>query len=201
MYSVIIPTIWKNRRLERLLQELDKSSSVSEIILIDNFPQSKFIQDKLYSKLKIITTSTNYFVNPSWNLGVSVASKEFICLCNDDVNFDTSIFNYVVPQPNELVGIHNSCYSVDQNEPFEIEPVTTRCHGFGCLMFFKKESYTPIPEQLKIWFGDDFLFLKIQNKFQIKGLKIETEMSSSSELEEFKQIIETDKKYFLQNFN
>jgi hypothetical protein len=47
--------------------------------------------------------------------------------------------------------------------------------GWGCFIFIKKSKYITIPEELKIWYGDRYLFDRIINKglISIKNLKIE----------------------------
>lgn len=48
--------------------------------------------------------------------------------------------------------------------------ISKRDVGFGCCMFFNKQSYIPINEKLLIWYGDDF----IAESYTRRGLKIKT---------------------------
>jgi hypothetical protein len=47
----------------------------------------------------------------------------------------------------------------------------TRTHGFGCMMFIKKDSYDFIPSDLIMFFGDDYLF-HLNNKKGNKNYNI-----------------------------
>ena len=55
-------------------------------------------------------------------------------------------------------------------------------YGWGCFIIFDKKYWIDIPDNIKIWFGDDFV--RILNKSQISYLtnfKIDTEMSTTSD--------------------
>jgi hypothetical protein len=52
--------------------------------------------------------------------------------------------------------------------------------GWACLIVFNKKNWTPIPEQLKIYYGDNFLLGSGKQILDMTGLKIETKMSSSA---------------------
>lgn len=87
MYSVIIPTLLKSELIWKLLDDLNNCPAVGEILVIDN--SGRFKSD--LEKVKRVEVPENIFVNPAWNLGVSLAQFENICLCNDDVNFDCRV--------------------------------------------------------------------------------------------------------------
>lgn len=201
MYSVIIPTLWRSNRLKNLLNGLNNNESVNEIILIDNHPSGRNINEEEFSKLKIISSGKNEYVNPSWNKGVRNANSKFIALCNDDINFNVNIFNNIKPKNNELIGLDTSCYELKQDENFILEKIEKRCLGYGCLMFFKKEDYKPIPSNLKIWYGDDYLMDNFEKTLCLKGLLVKTEMSTSSKSPEFYEVIMKDEFFYNKNKN
>jgi len=193
MFSVIIPTIWKSKEITNLIDDLNKNNNVTEIILIDNSPKENFLtSDLLNVKTKVFKFENNMYVNPSWNFGVLKSNEDNIVLCNDDITFNSFIFNVLNVEDETLFGIDSSCYNLEKDSSLQIKDIKTRCYGYGCLMFFKKKFFKQIPEQLKIWYGDDFLFKIFKNKKCISGLKINTKMSSSSELPEFKNLILSD---------
>ena len=84
-FSVIIPTLQSGNPdiLNYLLNILNADSSVGEIILIDNslkgYDTSKFF------KVNVIIPKKNLFVNPSWNLGISLAKYDYFAILNDDL--------------------------------------------------------------------------------------------------------------------
>jgi hypothetical protein len=80
-----------------------------------------------------------------------------------------------------------------------IEDFDIRDWGFATILIYKKQSYIEIPEDLKIWCGDDFLFDKFKRKMAICGLPLETKMSVTAMLTIFDDIrnkdMENYKKY------
>ncbi len=177
------------------MNKLIQSQSIGEIIIINNsLKPIKFDSPKVV----IHTPKENLYVNPSWNLGVSIAKFDFICLCNDDIDFDISIFSFIYKNIYKknigIVGIDSSCYDLDKlNKSIKLKSSFVRNYGFGTLMFFKKNKYYKIPDNLKIWCGDDFLFHSQQKKnYVIIGLKIVTKMSFTSDKKEFNSIKEMD---------
>jgi hypothetical protein len=144
-------------------------------------------------KISIVNFSENIYVNPAWNYGVSIAKNNKICLLNDDITFDIALFtklNNLITKNNGVFGL----YPGDSN--FYQEPNTTknidierqynsRCMGFGCLMFMHKDNWRNIPDALKIFYGDDFIFdyhERVLNKpnFIIKNLDFYTPYSITS---------------------
>ena len=48
------------------------------------------------------------------------------------------------------------------------------------MIFLKKENWTEIPEQFKIWFGDNWILNQSKKAYQVT-FKIETEMSTTAD--------------------
>jgi hypothetical protein len=193
MFSIIIPTIWKNNRIIKLLEELNTNKSVGEIIIINNNKENTPNIGLNSDKLKIITPDKNIYVNPSWNLGVKKAKYDNIALCNDDITFNTKIFSYLKPKDDSLIGLDDSCYKLIEDQKYQLIINKKLNYGFGCLLIFNKNSYKPIPEFLKIWYGDNYLHKNTKNVYSLIGLKIETEMSSSKTIPEYYYLVEQDK--------
>lgn len=192
MYSVIIPTLWKSDKTINLIENFSKNNNVSEIILIDNDHKNSLITNQSIDKLKVFSFNENQYVNPSWNFGVEKSTSEYIVLANDDIILDTNLLNNIEVTEKTIFGIHKSCYSLKKNQNVTTENAEEITYGFGCLMIFQKRYYIKIPNELKIWFGDNFLFETFKNRKYIKGIKIETIMSSTSERPEFNEIISKD---------
>jgi len=196
MFSVIIPTMWRSHRTIALLKNLSLCNKVQEILVIDNNAKER---PKInIDKVKLYNSGKNNFVNPSWNAGVRLANSEFIAICNDDITFNTKIFNQVSKfLEDSLIGIDTSCYELinDENQ-YKLKEVDKMCHGFGCLMFLSKKNYKKIPDSLKIWFGDNFIFDNFTKKYSLCGLKIDTEMSTTCNNPIYYEIIEQDKKNY-----
>jgi hypothetical protein len=194
-FSVIIPTVWKSKRIHTLLEDLIKCKSVGEIILIDNNNQFHKYYETL-AKTKVIIPEKNMFVYESWNFGIRSSKYNNIVLCNDDINFNTIIFDMFI-QSNiiGIIGQASDNYHHEYNQNPVLAPmIGIRPWGWGCLIFLKKEYWKDIPEDLKIWYGDDWLvkFNPI-TKYTLHNFSIKTEMSSTSDLQEFNPVKEQDK--------
>jgi hypothetical protein len=180
MFSVVIPTMWRSSVTEQLLRELVACEAVGEIFIINNAAESTPEYLKELSKVTEYSSGKNEYVNPSWNLGVQNAKFDLIALCNDDILFNTDIFKEINILDDMLVGLDTDSYSVGQwNQPVtvQLKEVSVRGYGFGCLLLFNKQSYRVIPEQFKIWCGDDYLFEKFKHVYALENFPVLTEMS------------------------
>jgi hypothetical protein len=59
----------------------------------------------------------------------------------------------------------------NQDGNFKLVEAEKRITGFGCMMFIKKDSYNFIPNDLIMFFGDDYLF-HLNNKKGNKNYNI-----------------------------
>ena len=194
-WSVVIPTLWKSTRIFNLLESLDTTPDVGEIILINNAPEHTPVLPKL-EKLKILSKGENIFVNPAWNLGVAEASFTHIALCNDDIEFEPSLFArlQLLDFEKRVIGCSADNFSADSSTGDSLEIFKGHCisKGWGCLLFFQRSDYQPIPEQLKIWCGDDWL-VHTFNHIQSFKWPIQTDMSTSSGIPSLNVIAQNDK--------
>jgi len=176
-YSVVIPTlqkVWSTTKV--LINTILKDENVGELILINNCGSSINLVNE---KLKIVNLQENIYVNPAWNLGVSLAKFDNIALVNDDILFPNNTFGkFGNLEEYGILGWSN------QKGNFKVTPATERNYNFGVFMVFKKSRYKVIPNELKIWCGDDWLFKNNKNNYTF-NLDIETEESQTSNLAEF----------------
>lgn len=172
--SAVIPTLLKDKNiLNRLICSLIKDNSVGEVIVINNSTQD-FGYDN--DKVRIISSGKNLFVNPSWNLGVRESKFEYVTLVNDDIIIPDNFCSAVLERMTEKTGIvgidnnyvtnlrdeNNNIGKIPEKPPFisnniVLSPISYRTESFGIMMFFKKDVYKPISEDLKIFFGDDWI--------------------------------------------
>ena len=177
MLSVIIPTMWKYPPFLKFLNNLTQIDVVSEIILIDNehdacptdlLPKS--------SKIKHYWWDSNIFVNPAWNFGVERSTNENICILNDDVIVDLKLFydiNNFMNNDNQFgtAGICPGLLQYEQplfiNGAIDIIPWDPGLYnnssagtrfGFGTLFFVKRKNWIPIPNEMRVYCGDDWVF-------------------------------------------
>lgn len=199
-FSVIIPTIWKSDYTLDLLNRYSECEHVDEIILIDN--ASHLNNSVNYKKVVYIKEPENTFVNPAWNKGVSISKNNYITISNDDILFDVNEYYELLKQIIEqhplenmgMIGSHSDNYSIkdDKTPIIELYNNKNNTGGWGCLFSFHKKNWKPIPEQLKIWYGDNWLHMVIRPILQLSGINIETKMSTSSDLSEVRVVRDND---------
>ena len=166
--SIIIPTLQKDLSiLSQLLNTLANDSAVGEIIVIDNSTKGLNFNNP---KLRVITPETNLFVNPSWNLGVREAKYHYIGILNDDICIPQGFCSKIIEDISSDIGIigTNGYSMIDKtyepekitNNSYRLEKTSFTTFNFGVMLFFHKDNYYEIPNDIKIFFGDDYLVFK-----------------------------------------
>jgi GT2 family glycosyltransferase len=201
-FSVVIPTIWKDNSIFELLNRYYNCNNVDEVILINN-DKSNTPDFPKHKKLLYVEPNSNIFVNPAWNMGVRLAKNNSIIISNDDILYDVDMFTSVLFQLNDtvkkfeevgLIGMDFENYSLKENKQ-EIDITGLKGNpGWACLFAFDKRRYVPIPETLKIYYGDDFLKIVCKPVFEFSGMKVETKMSVSAntQIDWVKQVTDND---------
>lgn len=203
-FSVIIPTLWKSKRINKLLFDLIKCEFVDEIILIDN--GGKFFEYfEALDKVKLVQPDENMYVNPSWNLGVKLAKNNSIALVNDDINFNPNIFGIIDSKVLDEVGIigmgeGNYKEPIDEERgPYlDIWQPGINDWGWGCMILLKKQNWLEIPNEIKIWYGDNIIKdVNPAPKACLRNFRIETEMSTTSDEKQWDEVKKKDYEYFI----
>ncbi len=165
--SIIIPTLQKNPLFHLLLANLNDDPCVSKIIIINN---SQTTLNFSSSKLQVIDVEKNIFVNPAWNLGIKHCGTDYWCLMNDDImlceNFCSKVLDLLTPHMG-VVGImgdfvkcvdtHSFNNIIKCSNEMYLRKMYHLCYWFGIAMFGHKDAYINIPEELKVFFGDNYL--------------------------------------------
>ena len=166
--TVIIPTLQKNKNiLDNLVRECVSDNLVQEIIIIDNSKRGYSFNSE---KVRVIVPDVDLYVNPAWNLGVKEAKTEYFALLNDDIfmpqNLIKQVIGFLKSNSNAgVIGVGEE--SVINKKPtgydtypedslIKFVPVKKNNTHWGCAIFGQKSTYKPIPEDIKIWFGDDY---------------------------------------------
>lgn len=213
--SVIIPTMQKNTKiLLKLLKNISQDKVVDEIILIDNAGKG-FDKDILnVEKVVPVINAENRYVNPTWNQGVELAKNEYWALLNDDIlvsdDFCTNVVSKIKPSMG-IIGVATDSVQtlnpdlvdnifVESAKDLKLKVAKQRNLYFGTAMFGSKKAYYKIPEELLIWYGDDYLF-KMNNKkfrknYNITNVKIYHLHSLTSKRPEFQGILKKEEKLF-----
>lgn len=203
-YSVIIPTLWKSNRTKKLLSDLRECEYVDEIIVIDNespADMNLFVEPKM----RMISKGKNIYVNPAWNWGIDLAKNESIALLNDDINFDPNIFGLItndVLNQYGIIGMGEGNYRGEIDEergPYlDVWQPGVNDWGWGCFIMFNRKYWVDIPNDIKIWYGDNFIKdVNPSPKACLRNFKVETEMSTTSDEKEWDEIKKQDYEYFI----
>ena len=206
--SAIIPTLWKAKEFtDHLVDVLIEDESVGEIIIIDNAP-ADFSYDN--EKVVMLRQEENIYVNPSWNLGIEESAYDKFIIFNDDIIIP---YNFV-SQLESMLTSDKGIIGIDErgvikiphfdgknitflDRKIDLKPIKKRGWGFGITLAGHRKSYYKIPENIRIWFGDDYL-VQMNNEagkinYVIDDLPIFTKMSTTSDLEEFNEIKDVDR--------
>ncbi|MGN0902576.1 MAG: glycosyltransferase family 2 protein, partial [Succinivibrio sp.] len=213
MISIIIPTMQKDLIvLDKLVTELLDDSSVGEIIIIDNSGKGLNYHQP---KVKVFVQKQNLFVNPAWNLGIRLSSKEYpiFGVLNDDIIFPKNLFKSVLSffeKADDSVGLAGiDCVSNTPRAEFDTYPEDSEVRfekidkmaGFwGSAYFGRKEHYFMIPEEIKVFYGDHFLFRRNQqagrSNYKITNISVKHLESLTSHSSSFiKKLFRSDRKY------
>ena len=202
-FSIIIPTLWKSNRTDKLLKDLEECEYVDEIIVIDN--TSIYETDRTVGKIRIVSKGENIYVNPAWNLGIELAKNECIALCNDDINFNPNIFGVIDESILTYVGIigmgegnYKDKIDKEKGSYIDIWEPGVNDWGWGCLILLKKSHWLPIPNEIKIWYGDNIIKdVNSVSKGVLRNFKVETEMSTTSDEKEWDEVKKKDYENFI----
>lgn len=180
--SVVIPTMWKNNRLIHMIPLYQQCPFINEIIIIDN--SNEFHTKNLKrDKVTIYTPEKNIFVNPAWNMGVKLSSSDIVCIINDDISVDIRIFEYLSKSlPKGIIaGPHKDTFNNPniQYNP-SIEKTNSHTYGWGTFITLHKEDWIDIPKELKVFYGDVWLFEYVKKECRIiNNFIIHADMNST----------------------
>jgi hypothetical protein len=128
-----------------------------------------------------------------------------IALVNDDVNFDTNIFGVIdenVLNQFGIVGMGEGNYKeqIDETKgPYlDVWNPGVNDWGWGCMILLDKKNWIDIPEDIKIWYGDNIIKdVNPSPKACLRNFKVETEMSTTSDEKEWDEVKKQDYENFI----
>ena len=191
--SVIIPTLQRARELPDLVALCAGHPAVREVIVINNHPAPLvFVQENV----RVLQQERNIFVNPAWNLGVREAVAEHIAIINDDVLFDPVVLDiaadFVVKPRRGILALEGTFINreVPTRPRLRIAGSNLIGNSFGMFMCLRKENYVPIPEDLKVWGGDDWLFVhQPWPNWALMGPRVRSKVSVTSSESQFQDML------------
>lgn len=202
-FTVIIPTLQRSHRLHPLVDKYARHPLVGEILVVNNSSTPLTWRN---GKVRVLQQSGNIFVNPAWNLGARHAGYRWLLFSNDDIDFSDGMLEFAATLLHSgrvgIVGPSPSAF-IDSAPKHRMRASTAyeRSYGYGTWMALSRDDYAPIPEDLLIWCGDDWLFYSQSRKnVQLHGCRIVTEMSTSIKSERLLSMAEADLRRYEQEY-
>lgn len=168
--TVIIPTLWKAdlKYFRKIMGELSACDQVKEVIIIDNNPEARFdLCWEAWNNVKFVDDGVDRKVNPAWNKGLSLTKTKYYLLLNDDCLIDEYLIrdSINILESHSNIGLIN--YHTKDIDPYAyanrgVKPQASYVNNIGnylggWCMCGRTEDYKPIPESLKIFFGDNYI--------------------------------------------
>lgn len=155
--------------LQYTLKQLNNNKDVEKIIIISNVEGFSRVHETT-EKMKVFE-DINMYVNPAWNFGVNICNSEYYLLLNDDVLCDSTVIDqaiYLLDNNNKYNVLFVETKQEDEasyimNVPnkgvinFVNATYIPRACLSGCFIIGRKKIWIPIPEELKIFYGDDWI--------------------------------------------
>jgi GT2 family glycosyltransferase len=158
-----------NQDVEFSLRLIDQNSSEEGTSTYFNNLYEKYIKGDFNGKisfLEIIYSEFNCSLNNLWNYFVSTSSTKFLCLLNNDVRLSPNFLStsIAVLEKEPLVGfvnhVTNNLNYSQWSDTLEYK-IMEQPYRQGWDLTFKKSFYNQIPEELKFFYGDDYLYSKL----------------------------------------
>jgi hypothetical protein len=186
MIEIVLPTMWKSDKIFEMIYRYIGNSNIYRIHLIDNTNEFNIYYPLGINsnKVKVYSFKENTYVNPAWNFGVSKCKEDsIVCIANDDILFTTEMFDFIINHKSELgiIGMDKDNYDNNIINEKKINNIEHHNYGWGCLIFILKKDWVIIPNALKVFYGDTFMFhnIKVLCK-KLSGFFIDTNMSTTS---------------------
>jgi len=154
------------------LRDLAKQTNRDfEIVLVDQnsseIGTKEFLDSLNYDNLEIIRNDENLPLNHVWNWFAETYQNEYLCFLNNDVELSTNFVDTIIDvfEKEDKVGIvvhttNHEQFSIQSNElNYEIVPPFIYMQGWDFSL--RKKIYPKVPEYLKTYCGDDYIFNNI----------------------------------------
>lgn len=196
-----IPVIYDVDCVRRCLEHIKEAD---EILIVDN--NSTLDIKKLIQPYNKIVNDKNIYVNPAWNQLMSyfLDHKEFdtIIILNSDIYLKNDVIRKIKTldlDGDKIIPLVTGVSAFENVKELKTSVVTDGVPGvFLCMSRKMVELVYPIPAEIKLWFGDNWIFQKLRKagyKMTVfNDLQAMMDWSRSiSKLPEATKIIEEDK--------
>lgn len=166
-----------------LIKDLSKQSHYFMLDVVDNNSEEEDTQSILtdlnkYYKFKFVPLRDRIDLNVLWNFHYLYSPCDYLCFLNNDIrissNFmaDTYKIFYLEPRVGCVVHVTNN---KQYNEATKLDyEISNEEFVQGWDFTIRREAFSLIPNDLKVFGGDDFLFQNMYNN----GWKVAVALSS-----------------------
>jgi len=189
MITVIVPVFNQLHITDQFLRCISENVVLPErILLFDNASTERIGRlVKKYGKygklnmIKYIRNSKNVGVNAVWNEGIKMTQTPLVSILNNDLILNKYFFKKIIEafQVNEKYGIFcaSNVRSIKQVKQSKDEKVKLALIGKreGWAFTIRRDVVTrlpPIPSDLKIYCGDDYLYYGTREVLGYKAVRI-----------------------------
>lgn len=203
--------MWRGRELQVMLPLVDQNPYITEIRLInnDNSKTPDWFQNTEWKKVKIADFDKNVYVNPAWDFGIRNSKTDTICLMSDDICFDTRVFDFLKDKMGPEQGIigpdSTSFFRRVMGNEISITLRENESHniGYGTLMFLNKKNYVPFPEQIKIFYGDTWLYMTSvvlgKTPRKLTNFRMDSKLDTTSGDKKFSNLVASEHHWWKSN--
>jgi len=157
----------------RIVDQNSEEEGTGEFL--QNFFDDHILKGKFHGRinfLEILNSGSNRPLNHLWNEFVEWSSTPFCCILNNDVRIAPNFLSSALKvfEIESQVGFVN--HTTNKRKFSKCDDtleyvVIEEPYRQGWDFIFRKESYTKIPEELKFFYGDDFIYSKLyENGFK-----------------------------------
>lgn len=227
--DVIIPTILNvaPEVFAWSLMELRACESVNRIIVIDNTEAQQFSTTFPHiiaacPSIEVVNGfEKGFLVNDAWNFGVELSKSTIVqaplwCLINDDVMISKEIMNLAAKHFNTQQKL--TLVTIETKNGVTIEKYEEDCRNIqrarfeaakerqGWIMIGRKHQWVQIPKELRLFYGDDWIYKRsreIGNIAILKGAYCSHFQSSSvnKNINRLKPIMNEDAKIWAEKYH
>lgn len=218
--NIVIPTLWLSESFPDALASYTRNSEIRNIIVIDNNRNARPdlpLHIMSNPKLKLVEQVENIYVNAAWNLGVDLVKKGsgLVTLLNDDIKVSGEVWTMLNRRDwgeGEVAGVLTHAVENEDMTKLGQEDMVhelvaldydrnisigQQYPGFGSMLVFQSAWYEPVPCELRIWFGDDWILRGSKTVLGIRSstLMIDSHVSMQQmkQSEEFRKVLKSDK--------
>lgn len=196
--SILIPIYNNLHFTKQVIESIKENISWHidyEVIMLDNWSTDwtwEYLRDIDWWRLSTISLEENIYVNPAWNMLAKHAKWSHILFLNNDItlfkNFDHKLLSYHI---NGMI----TCPYTKQHWNNDPEFYQTDNINWTCFLI-NKEDYVEIPNEMKLWWGDNYLY-QIRWVKWIREPVIHWWSQTLNKLPELNAIIDNDRKEWI----